>query len=171
MRALTLAGLFLFSLPAAAHPVQCGEIKCNPSTPTFEKYQVANRFTGNPAVVNYSSHPRAKRFRTVLTAGAAKGPNFAGHYTVVTWGCGVACQELAIVDAISGKVYFPVNLRFNAYHVVHEDPLPEPFQFQLDSSLLVAVGSPNESEKQGVFFYRWDGKTLRLVHGENREWK
>ena len=48
----------------------------------------------------------ARRLRTMLRIGAASGPNFAGHYTPVTWGCGVACQEFAIVDAKSGRVRY-----------------------------------------------------------------
>src|SRR5437763_667802 len=48
-------------------------------------------------------------------AGASKGPNFAGHYTAVTWGWGTECQTLAIVDARTGRVYFaPSPLRLGA---------------------------------------------------------
>jgi hypothetical protein len=35
------------------------------------------------------------------------GINFAGHYTIVEWGCGCQCQIMAIIDRISGKIYFP----------------------------------------------------------------
>ena len=32
----------------------------------------------------------------------SKGPNFAGHYFVVNWGCGSGCLMLVIVDAMTG---------------------------------------------------------------------
>ncbi len=41
-----------------------------------------------PARVDLESHPLAKRYRTRLREGAAEGPNFAGHFTIVGWGCG-----------------------------------------------------------------------------------
>src|SRR5438105_1150903 len=34
---------------------------------------------------------------------APDGPNFAGHYTVVTWGCGTECQMHAILDGRTGQ--------------------------------------------------------------------
>jgi hypothetical protein len=42
----------------------------------------------------------------MLREGAKQGPNFAGHYTVVMWGCGSDCMEVAVVDAKTGHVYF-----------------------------------------------------------------
>jgi hypothetical protein len=53
--------------------------------PKFEDYPVAKPFQGKPA--------------------AAKGPNFAGRFTVVQWGCGSGCVSTVIVDAGNGTVY------------------------------------------------------------------
>ena len=75
--------------------------------PNFTDYPVITRYGDKPAPVNISSHPLAKVFRTKLREGAKKGPNFAGHYTVVTWGCSTDCESVAIVDARNGKVFFP----------------------------------------------------------------
>lgn len=36
-----------------------------------------------------------------------QGVNFAGHYTIVEWGCGCQCQNMAIIDRINGKIIFP----------------------------------------------------------------
>src|SRR3954451_8378561 len=44
------------------------------------------------------------QFRTRIREGATKGPNFAGHFTVVSWGCGSGCLSFVVVDAASGKV-------------------------------------------------------------------
>jgi hypothetical protein len=77
-----------------------------PEPPRFEDYPVARIFKGTPAPVDLRSHPQARSFRTRLHAGAKHGPNFAGHLTIVTWGCGTSCRQLAIVDAKTGGVTF-----------------------------------------------------------------
>ena len=33
-----------------------------------------------------------------------EGPNYAGHYRVVVWGCGTSCAMFAVVDLRNGKV-------------------------------------------------------------------
>lgn len=139
------------------------------SLPDFTQYKTKEMSQIKPASVNLTSHPRAKIFRTMLRAGAEKGPNFAGHYTIVTWGCGTACQEFAIVDALNGSVYFCPELKLNAYHMVTDES--EPFTFRLDSKLLIVTGSPNDTEEIGIFYFVWEKKRLRLVHAVHKEWK
>ena len=73
--------------------------------PRFEDFPVVQKFQGQPARVDLSSHPNARTFRTRLREGAQKGPNFAGHYALVGWGCGNECGESLIVDLRAGKVY------------------------------------------------------------------
>ncbi|MBI4479763.1 MAG: hypothetical protein HY651_07040 [Acidobacteria bacterium] len=36
-----------------------------------------------------------------------EGPNFAGHYFVITWGCGTGCLGIVVVDAITGRIFPP----------------------------------------------------------------
>lgn len=48
-------------------------------------------------------------FRTRIREGAAsylsdEFTHYAGHYALVTWGCGTSCQSGAIVDVFTGKV-------------------------------------------------------------------
>jgi hypothetical protein len=110
--------------------------------PHFEDYPVKEIFQDIPAPVDFSSVPEIGAmspgvgvdFHQRLAEAARKGPNFAGHYTVVGWGCGTGCQNHMIVDAITGKAY----------------SLPEPSQppdnlitvrgvsFRLNSRLLIA---------------------------------
>lgn len=71
---------------------------------TYEQFAVSEKFEGTPAAVDFSSKPEAKLFYTRITEGAKQKPNFAGHYTVVEWGCGTSCQNHAIVDAQTGKI-------------------------------------------------------------------
>ena len=160
-------------LPACAvAQIDCGIAPCSSGAPKFSEYPAKRATPSHAAAVNLKSHARAREFRTRLREGAAIGPNFAGAFTVVTWGCGVACQDLAIVDARNGAVHFPPSVKLNAYHYVHEDRLPNPYQFQLNSDLLVLVGSPNDAgeAEAGIFFYRWTGRDLKLVHRELRTW-
>src|SRR5947209_5181169 len=73
------------------------------SAPKFVDYRERTVFRGEPAgaVINT---PKARQFRTRLREDSRLGPNFAGHYTVVFWGCGSGCAQLAVVNAINGKV-------------------------------------------------------------------
>lgn len=77
------------------------------SPPTFDDYVVPaeSLFTGTPAPVDLTSSPIGQTFRTRLIEGARGGPNFAGHLTVVEWGCGTMCLQFAMVDAQTGEIY------------------------------------------------------------------
>lgn len=108
--------------------------KCVFSTPTptpfplgffdyrysFEDFLVTEVYTGNPAKINFASHPKASTFQTMLKRGLreinpelvgglkeGESANFAGHYVLLTWGCGSSCTTVAVVDAKNGNVYFP----------------------------------------------------------------
>jgi len=74
--------------------------------PEFRNYPVANNYRGTPARVNFGISPGARSYRTRLREGASKGPNFAAHYTIVTWGCGSDCYDIAVIDARTGRVWF-----------------------------------------------------------------
>lgn len=104
---MVVAGLFLSAAVLAVlmsgGRVVAGEPK--KKVPRFEDFPVTKEFQGKPARVDLASHPYARLFRTSLKQGAAAGPNFAGHYALVTWGCGNECGELLVVDVRTGKVY------------------------------------------------------------------
>lgn len=71
---------------------------------------VTEIYQGDTATVNFDSLPEAKLYQTNIADQVATGPNFAGHYTVATWGCGTECQGFAIVDNKTGDIikYQPV---------------------------------------------------------------
>jgi hypothetical protein len=126
------------------------------STPEFEELPANGRISGRPAPVDLGSHPRARRYRSALGAGAAAGPNFAGHLTVVTWGCGTLCQEFMIVDARTGEVH-----EGRTTHVGVE--------YRLDSRLLV-VNPPARAAEAGCppercvpQYLAWNGERLEAV--------
>jgi hypothetical protein len=142
--------------------VAASDVTSRTDTPHFEDFPVREKFTGKPAAVKVESRG-ARRYRTVIREGAREGPNFAGHYTVVTWGCGAGCVQFAVVDAKTGVVYSPrfyvaARVRFD-----EETQQPdEPLQFRIDSKLLIVSGSPNE-KNEGVYYYSWDGRRLALI--------
>jgi hypothetical protein len=128
--------------------------------PRFEDYPVAAE-TVRPAPVNLKGNPEARRFRTMLREGAADGPNFAGHFTIVDWGCGTSCVNWAVVDATTGKVHFdPATEVVSAVHVFTDQSL----NFRQDSRLLVVLGAPHEDEKrEGITYLLWDGKGFKRL--------
>ena len=99
--------------------------------PQFKDYP-AEAFTGKPAKVNLASHPKARMFRTALTAPPEKGTRFAGHYRIVAIGCGTNCGRYWAIDLIDGVVH---SLFLASYGVA----------FRPDSRLIVA-NDPAEYE-------------------------
>ena len=74
----------------------------------FAQFPVTNIYKGVLASPDIKSNPDAKYWRTAIRDGCKHAEvNFAGHYTIVEWGCGCMCQNMAIVDRINGKIYFP----------------------------------------------------------------
>ncbi len=128
----------------------------------------ALRFQDFPATVRKAERrsPRivghdARSFRTMILEGSAYGMNFAGHYTIVHWGCGSSCWDWAMVDRATGKVIFDDGLRDIATdHVADGYAL----RFRRNSNLLVLQGWPNEDEndekRDGIAFLRWTGRTF-----------
>ncbi|HST51462.1 MAG TPA: hypothetical protein VLJ61_05570 [Pyrinomonadaceae bacterium] len=135
------------------------------SIPRFESYP-APVYKGRVAPVRINTS-LARTFRTRLHEGSKEGVNFAGHYTVVEWGCGAGCLDVAVVDAKTGAVYFPKELSgFGVWYWGTDDY--DALQFKPDSRLIVLSGSPvSESSKAepqyGLFYYEWTGNGLKLI--------
>lgn len=131
-----------------------------PEKPKFEKYPVPIRFKGKPAHVDFTHNPSARRFRTVIREGASKGPNFADHYRVVTWGCGSSCQSFAIVNSVTGKVYMPrISTCYGLIcrresNLLITDPI--------DSSIMEDFGNDIPSWLI-TRYYLWDGNKLKQI--------
>jgi hypothetical protein len=133
--------------------------------PRFENYAVPVEKVSHPAPPVLATRD-AREYRTMLRRAAAKGPNFAGHFTVAVWGCGTACTDFGIVDARSGAVFFLPDLRvISTFKVVEPDGDESEYtglRFRADSRLLIVLGAPKEDEaRDGVAFYGWTGETLK----------
>ena len=119
--------------------------------PTFQQYHVARVYRGKPALPVFTTQEE-REFRTQIRRQVAKGPNFAGHYTVVTWGCGTQCTSFAVVDATTGQIFF---------HAQHET-VSDVF-YNLDSRLLVTdycIGAEKTCTRK---FWEWIGKETKLI--------
>jgi len=128
----------------------------------FEDYPAAADFKGKPAAPILVTKTD-RMFRTQIREAAKKGPNFAGHYTVAEWGCGSGCVALAVVDAVTGKI-------FAAPSGTLALPLPDgtngrDFQgpvYQINSRLFIADGCPGEV-KCGTYYYEWSANRFKLL--------
>ncbi len=126
----------------------------------FDGYP-AEAWSGVPAKPVLDT-PDKRLFRTALREGAAKGPNFAGHMTIVQWGCGTSCVAWAAVDARTGRVsklsgadYMDTNGVGGMLHGVN---------FERGSRVLVLAGAPREDQaRAGVYRYLWTGKGFQLL--------
>lgn len=134
-------------------------------TPRFEQFRVAvSKTRAKPP--NLKSHKDARLFRTSLRIAAKEGINFAGHFVITYWGCGASCGVGALIDGLTGRVFFPSQLD----GVWAEDwgDSKVPFGIRKDSRLLILKGYlPNDYNGQrttyGLHYYKWTGTELRLV--------
>lgn len=136
--------------------------------PRLEPYPATKAFLGQIAPADVKTQPQARMFRTRISEGAKTGPNFAGHFTVVSWGCGEGCVGLAVVDANSGKVYFPRNLgTVDSTNIAYDDfelPDGELIRYKLNSRLLVVIGAINEDPAcRGISYFAWAHGQLRRI--------
>lgn len=156
-----------------AQTIRATDIPAKP--PRFEQYRVARLFRGPRARPDVRSKPRSRMFRTMIRLGVAEhGVNFAGHYSIVSWGCGTGCRGLAVVDVATGQVYHPANLQdIDNDNVSYNDFINKAgewdlFRFRPDSRLLVVIGGINEEPaRRGISYFIWEHqrmKRIRFVH-------
>ncbi|HEX8559065.1 MAG TPA: hypothetical protein VF668_13250 [Pyrinomonadaceae bacterium] len=145
---------------AAAQPPQGARRPRRPA-PRFEDYPVREVYRGPVAPVRLDSR-RARMFRTRLGEGARGGPNFAGRYTVVVWGCGTGCAQMGVVDAVTGRVHFPPLDYADIPDM--EDEAARSRWFRLDSRLLVLTRDHYDGRGgYTAFYYLFDGVRFRLL--------
>ncbi|MDP9263696.1 MAG: hypothetical protein M3O85_05170 [Acidobacteriota bacterium] len=135
--------------------------------PDFPDYPVKEVFKGKPARPRIVT-PYQKRFRTVIRQSMQEGVNFAGHYTVVIWGCGTSCAQFAVTDVISGRVYDPPLVSVALHLGPDDDHQPQKYldivNVKPGSALLVVEGCPNEGDKCGRFYFHFHKGRFTLLH-------
>ena len=106
----TLCSVFIFYAPVHGLPVSLGVmhkmkiiiISLLLLFPTvvlsaaldYAQYKEDKIFNRKPATPDLTSHEDARTYRTELKRQSKKGPNFAGHYTIITIGCGAGCAQV-----------------------------------------------------------------------------
>jgi len=143
--------------------------------PRFEDYPIAAVFKGKPALPVLET-PEELKFKAVIGDGVSKGwgvfdgitgkelqgprPNFAGHYTLVSFGCAelalTGCFGAATVDVKTGRVYRAPSptadsgFKLPYFGVFAERPeryplfsfhniqIVSPLEYRLDSRMLIA---------------------------------
>jgi len=128
----------------------------------------AQPYAGVNAAPDVRSDPRSRMYRTQLREWAREKPNFAGHYILATWGCGTGCTQIAIIDAVTGKVFHPPGVRSNQIDGVDENLLVDTpssprrsdfgaLHYSVDSRLLVLFGTPEQQpQDRGISYFVWD---------------
>jgi hypothetical protein len=159
---IALAIVLVVAVPAGS---------ASPATPLpeFSAYPGESDLAQAPATPDLSSR-RARRFRTVLREGAAAGPNFNGHYSLVHWGCGSNCMEWAIVDLVNGHVWFATR---PAMSCMGDEPpearVPDWLEMRVDSRLLALHECTDPGNKLTFDqrkLYEWREGSLHLVRRE-----
>jgi hypothetical protein len=102
-------------------------------------------------------------FRTQLRNEVKYGPNFAGHYTLARWGCGAGCVSVAVMDAVSGEVWF-APFRIEDARTETGAYCNHGSEFQIDSDLFIAAGSVNG--KTGTHYFVWRQSKFSPVYFE-----
>ena len=141
-----------------AHPLICTAAK-----PKFDDYKTSV-YSGRTKPIIFRGNPDARMFRTRLRQARKAKVNFAGRYIFTTWGCGTSCVVGALIDARTGRVYFPKEfggIGFSFGDAVVPD---EPWEYQKDSRLFVLNGTPpNSKQGPGTTYLVWQGTRFRQV--------
>ncbi|MBA5608575.1 hypothetical protein H3H36_24840 [Duganella sp. FT3S] len=124
--------------------------------PGFARYQVTQHYAG-PMAKPVLTTRQDKAFQRQLRRAAHGQPNFAGHYRVVTFGCGASCVMGAMIDAKTGRiVWLPFTVRCGS------DANKPPVDFRSDSALLVINGMRNEAG-DGTHYYVLKDNRLKFI--------
>ncbi len=152
----------VLSLGISAYAQKTGE-------PEFAKYP-SRVETARAKSIDFKNSPGASSFRTRLAEALRRGVNFAGRYIVTGWGCGTGCISGAIIDARTGRVYFPEQLGGMGTAVKDDgNYVDEPVRYKKNSRLLVIEGVPathpegRDERPSGIYYYEWTNNRLRLI--------
>ena len=161
MKRIVACGLLLLGVVVSA--------QAQTAMPSFGHYPVKVQ-KATARSIDYKNSPGAWSFRTRLTAALREGVNFSGRYILTGWGCGTGCISTAIIDALTGRVYFPEPIGGIA---VGDDEngnyVEKPIDFRKNSRLVIVHGTPGTQIDResypptGDYYYEWKNNRLRLV--------
>lgn len=154
--------------------------------PKFEDYAVNEVFNGVPRPPVLATSEQ-RLFRTRIREGVEKGwgvwingewtreqnrpgPNFAGHYIVIVWGCGAGCIRMVMADAKSGSVYNPPlsagGLALPMLMFPDSAGKAPELEYRLNSRLMIVKATPHWDKPDAVsyaFYFLWQGDRWSLL--------
>lgn len=132
--------------------------------------------------------PEQRRFHTRIREGVEKGwgvwingewgkeqnrqgPNFAGHYIVIVWGCGSGCLRMAMSDAETGAVYNPpvsddVGLTLPMLVFADSAGRAADVEYRKGSRLMIVRATPHSDRRNAVpyaFYFLWQDDRWTLL--------
>jgi hypothetical protein len=162
--------LLVGALVTLARPVFPRSAQLPARLPIFEDFPVTQVFQGKPAapILRGGDWDYRTRFREQT----ASGPDFAGHYKIVSWGCGSGCSVWSIVDERTGRIYHPFP--FGVLNVPFMGTVSgrryQGVRYQVDSSLLIVDGCPETKDVDDprmdqcfTTYYTWQNQRLTLI--------
>lgn len=167
----TIAATILLAASATSQSRQVKE-------PRFEDYAVDEAFVGPPAEPVLAT-PVERRYRTRIRNAVMSGdswggtwknpiklhgPNFAGHYFVLSWGCGSDCVSMVVVNGTTGHVIMP-PLRYGTELELPLDPLSDrEMDFKPSSALMVLRNACHGGRLEcGVYYFVLENDEWRLI--------
>lgn len=117
--------------------------------PVPSDYPIRGGLKGKTSLPDFKNRDSEfNAFRTRIRDGMKQGPNFAGHYSVIQFGCGTGCSGVVVADNRTGQpVRFPRG---------GEDNMYLDLKFQLDSRLLAAQWLDHEAGRCFTEFFDYD---------------
>jgi hypothetical protein len=141
----------------------CAQGANEKARPRFEDFKVSRIYEGKPALPKIPKGFR--QFRTRIRQGAKAPVEFAGHYTIPSWGMGAGCNVFVIVDSLDGTLY-------GGFGICEVEKFPEQtdesghlerMEYRKDSRLLKLNACINEKDCGYYDFEMVDGQGLKLI--------
>jgi hypothetical protein len=137
----------------------------------FKNYPATayNRKSHVPVLVTPFDH----KYRTIIRDSIKSGANFAGHYALARWGCGMGCLQFVIVDLKTGIVFDPPFDEVD-FHYGPKDYDPgwwcysDLITYQQDSRLLVVEGCLHGKQCGRTYFVMESGQLRQVAYDPDR---
>jgi hypothetical protein len=124
--------------------------------PKPDDYPSRARMAGKTVLPDFRKRDREyNSFRTRIRDGMKKGPNFAGHLSIIQFGCGTGFSAVGVGDNKTGRPSrFPRGGEVNMYLDL---------KFRLNSRLLAAQWLDYETDRCVIEFLDFDRQNWKVV--------
>lgn len=119
-------------------------------------FRVSDVYKGKVRLPDFRKRDRAfNSFRTRIRDGMRAGPNYAGRYSVIQFGCGTGCSMVIVGDNKTGQPKdFPLGGEANMYLTL---------RFNLKSRLMTAQWADLDADRCYVEFLDFDGTAWKQL--------